>query len=332
MKILLRQVTMLFALIALPLFIWAQCPSCPTSGATCLAPFCCIATGGVNTVDNCLANGANVIRISYSGAVVSSGGDISGVHFCMPGNTSLSIDPNVTVDNGTCFTPSTNGNTVSLAGTTFELSGPAGLSQINALLGLLPDGVVVNIQDALAILPVNLISFTGKESESGIQLDWATASETNNDYFLLERSTDAKVFEYVTSIPSQGDGTQQQQYQFMDKDAKPGINYYRLWQYDVDGTKADLGIIEVNNRSLSNGPITITPNPVVIGSRISLNAANLNAQEDVEFTLVNTMGQTWTLTPEGSELLIPSQLKNGLYYLVITQSSERELLPLVLVE
>jgi hypothetical protein len=332
MKKILKQLTVLLALLAMPFLTWGQCSTCPTNGSQCLSPFCCIATGGTNTLDNCIANGATTVIVSYYNATISSGTDASGVHFCFRSTTDINFAGDVLVDNETCFTSVSNGNIVFIGGTALAFQGPAEIGLLNNEIANIPPGMSVTISSIMNALPVELISFTGKSTESGAQLEWITATETDNDYFLLEYSADAKTFEFLATIPAQLNGSQQQQYQYLDKSTKPGVNYYRLWQYDLDGTKNNLGIVEVTNHNVNGESVRITPNPVVVGDRITLSAFDFATQPNVSFTLVNSMGQSWPLAPEGETLVIPSQLSNGLYYLIITQSSTRELLPLVVIE
>ena len=49
--------------------------------------------------------------------------------------------------------------------------------------------------EAITPLPVELLSFEGKATQSGIELNWETASESNNQGFDVERSTDGKNFD-----------------------------------------------------------------------------------------------------------------------------------------
>ena len=56
-----------------------------------------------------------------------------------------------------------------------------------------------------SVLPVELLYFTASSSENGIRLHWSTASETNNDYFILERSIDGIQFGTLAKV--QGNGT-----------------------------------------------------------------------------------------------------------------------------
>jgi len=97
---------------------------------------------------------------------------------------------------------------------------------------------------SLSLLPVELISFTGKIwEEHNIRLHWETASEVNNNYFLLEKSRDGIQFETLTKVESGFSNQRIRQYNFVDKNPFSGNNYYRLAQVDLDGTKTYFSII-----------------------------------------------------------------------------------------
>ena len=53
-------------------------------------------------------------------------------------------------------------------------------------------------------LPVEFIEMTGQCSNEGVELKWATASEKNNDYFVIERSSDMENFQAIDTIKGQG--------------------------------------------------------------------------------------------------------------------------------
>ncbi|TZF86003.1 T9SS type A sorting domain-containing protein (plasmid) [Pedobacter sp. BS3] len=113
-----------------------------------------------------------------------------------------------------------------------------------------------------APLPVSLIDFISATANGIVTLKWSTASESNNSYFLLERSTDGKVFSTLDKIPSKGsNSTTRQDYQFMDRNPANGTNYYRLTQVDNDGKAKELAI-STADISLSNTPQKIYPNPL----------------------------------------------------------------------
>jgi len=95
-------------------------------------------------------------------------------------------------------------------------------------------------------LPVNLIHFAAAQVNGNVKLDWTTASEINNDYFVIESSVDAVNFEEVTRLSGAGNSNVILNYRAFDNAPHPGVSYYRLKQVDYDG-KFLLSNIEVVN-------------------------------------------------------------------------------------
>lgn len=89
----------------------------------------------------------------------------------------------------------------------------------------------------LTALPVDLLSFEAAGQQGGIQLDWETANEFNNEGFDIERRTDAdREFETIGNVRAADDLQAVNNYQYFDKDVQPGTRYYyRLRQNDFDG-------------------------------------------------------------------------------------------------
>jgi CubicO group peptidase (beta-lactamase class C family) len=86
-------------------------------------------------------------------------------------------------------------------------------------------------------IPVTLSSFTGTKQGAKHQLRWATATETNNRGFELERSADGSNFTRIGYLPSaapSGYSSQPLTYTFTDVAPLSGSNYYRLRQLDKD--------------------------------------------------------------------------------------------------
>jgi len=111
------------------------------------------------------------------------------------------------------------------------------------------------------VLPIELISFTLSPIDNEyFNIQWVTASEFNNDYFLLERSTDGITFSSITTIPGNGTSSSSHTYHFDDYDVLLNKRYYyRLKQVDTDGTFMYSSII---SGSMSGTiPVSIFPNP-----------------------------------------------------------------------
>src|SRR5581483_4119176 len=66
-------------------------------------------------------------------------------------------------------------------------------------------------------LPIELQSFTCQSQNSGIQLNWSTASETNNKFFTIERSLDGINFQAITNVNGAGNSSIAHNYSYLDK-------------------------------------------------------------------------------------------------------------------
>ena len=100
----------------------------------------------------------------------------------------------------------------------------------------------------LNVLPIELLNFTARNiNNQEVLLEWTTATETNNDFFTLERSVDGENFERIGRVDGAGNATQILNYSFVDDDPFSGVSYYRLKQTDFDGSfqYSDLRAVEV---------------------------------------------------------------------------------------
>jgi hypothetical protein len=84
-------------------------------------------------------------------------------------------------------------------------------------------------------MPVELLYFEAKYNNECIELKWASAAETNSNYFLIEKSYNGYSWEEVAFITSAGNSNHLVEYFYNDEDVSPGIWYYRLKQVDFDG-------------------------------------------------------------------------------------------------
>lgn len=84
-------------------------------------------------------------------------------------------------------------------------------------------------------LPVEMLFFKGEKAGEEVLLNWETASELNNDYFIIERATDQTGFREIGRADGNGTSTQLHTYTFTDMAPSIGNNYYRLKQTDFNG-------------------------------------------------------------------------------------------------
>jgi len=97
-----------------------------------------------------------------------------------------------------------------------------------------------------AILPVELLYFDARCGTSAeVIINWATASEKNNDFFSIYRSTDAINWEKIKEIQGVGNSNIVNEYVFKDIEPETHDTYYKLSQTDFDGTTKEYSIVVV---------------------------------------------------------------------------------------
>jgi hypothetical protein len=126
-------------------------------------------------------------------------------------------------------------------------------------------------------LPVSLTAFAAQAIGTAATCTWATASETNNDHFVVERSLDGATFVAVGTVRGQGTRATATNYHF--EDAAAGrlgtpVVYYRLQQVDTKGRATYSAV-----RAVSFGMVALalypTPTP---GSEAKLDLTSLAPQ------------------------------------------------------
>lgn len=119
-------------------------------------------------------------------------------------------------------------------------------------------------------LPVTLTSFIVKPKDGSALVQWETAAEKNNDYFLVERSSDNEHFEIIGRVMGSGTTTTIHKYELEDPIPLNGTGYYRLKQVDFDGRTETFKIVAFDmNRSVSELTIAeCSPNPFTSSIRL----------------------------------------------------------------
>lgn len=137
-----------------------------------------------------------------------------------------------------------------------------------------------NIEFIHNVVPVELTSFSAVSVKGGVQLEWATATETNNKGFEVQRSADRKVYTTVGFINGKGTTTAQQEYKYVDVMTTSGKYFYRLRQVDFDGTSKFSKVVETAG---------ITP----VAFELSQNFPNpFNPTTNIKFAVANTQQVT----------------------------------------
>ncbi len=110
------------------------------------------------------------------------------------------------------------------------------------------------------VTSIELLTFRGEAQAQGNLLWWTTASQVENDYFELMRSTNGKDFEAIAKIEGAGSSNVIEEYDFLDKDAPSGMSYYRLDYTDTEGKTGSSEIIVLQRGNLPFD-VSLMPNP-----------------------------------------------------------------------
>lgn len=132
-------------------------------------------------------------------------------------------------------------------------------------------------------LPIELLSFAGECKQNSINLKWTTASETNNDFFTIERSLDGLNFEIIGKLKGGGNSNKVLNYSFM---TLPGTFYYRLKQTDFNGVFKYSKFIYVNCQTHESLSIKVYPNP---GTN-ELTLEKVTDKDVINFEIINVLG------------------------------------------
>jgi agmatine deiminase len=184
-------------------------------------------------------------------------------------------------------------------------------------------------------IPVELISFNASVNRNSVLLEWATASETNNFGFEVQRLQDypngslrdkitkLQNWEKVGFVDGNGTTTQSQFYNFTDKDLTPGSYKYRLKQIDFDGSyeyssEIEVEVLAPGSFALEqNYPNPFNPSSVItyqlpVSSDVTLKVYDILGNEIV--TLVDEYKQAGKYKVEFNPVSGNRNLASGIYF------------------
>ncbi|MCP4461091.1 MAG: T9SS type A sorting domain-containing protein [Cytophagales bacterium] len=201
------------------------------------------------------------------------------------------------------------GNQVNVSGTgtvtTTEITGTNQNTSITGGGTMVVGGVV---------LPVDLLYFKASRESSEILLEWATASEINNDHFEIEKSFDGINFSKSIEVSGSGNSSDQVKYNYVDMVAQNGDVYYRLSQVDFDGTSETYNTIFVGGEIPENN-ISIYPNPSD-GANLTLRSLSSEANTGlvIIYNLKGNVISKHHLAFNESQISMNPKLPKGIYF------------------
>lgn len=136
-------------------------------------------------------------------------------------------------------------------------------------------------------LPIELIDFTATVVGSSVDLNWSTATETNNDFFTIEQSSDGINFSIIGTIACAGNSITLKKYSFTHENPTEGVSYYRLEKTDKDGRSVYFNMLSVVVPK-NDFSFMIYPNPLSEG----LIHLKLNSLIDTEIKIYDEFGRS----------------------------------------
>lgn len=188
-------------------------------------------------------------------------------------------------------------------------------------------------------LPVDLVYFNVAKDGNLVRLEWQTASEENNDYFLVERSQNGVDFHSILSVDGKGNTSGLVNYEANDVQPLNGTSYYRLKQTDFNGQFAYSAIkrVDFGHEELAF-EFSLSPNPISAGGRLKINGSlGQQIHNGAHLYIYSRNGSCvyqQALLSEWSEgqleVELPASLHAGIYIVSIVSGQKRASSKLIL--
>ncbi len=138
------------------------------------------------------------------------------------------------------------------------------------------------------VLPIELVYFTAEAAGKRNLIKWSTATETNNDYFTIEKANDGVGWMTLGRVNGAGTSTQVIDYHTYDDEPYNNVTYYRLKQTDYNGAYTYSAIIAVNNSMNEVSVNNVHPNPTTDDIAFDFNSV---AKGNVRVQILDYLGR-----------------------------------------
>ncbi|HRH49470.1 MAG TPA: Ig-like domain-containing protein [Panacibacter sp.] len=174
--------------------------------------------------------------------------------------------------------------------------------------------------DCVGSLPITLLSFTAAlQTDGNVAVTWSTATEQNNDYFLIGKSKDGRSYTTVAKVAASKTPAIRNNYKVLDQYPASGLNYYRLTQVNKDGRSVLSGVKTVNVTKQNSG-ISLYPNPLK-GTLINIKLAtpSVNKLNVQLLSLAGKVIYSGTFIPQGNtmQVTLPAKPAAGVYLIKV---------------
>jgi hypothetical protein len=237
---------------------------------------------------------------------------------------------NVIISNGTLnmpissnvgsYTLQNSAFTFTATQTTLTLSIAANF--VGTTCGLIIDNISIVPYNPL---PIELVSFSAEADKNGDELQWITASQVNNDFFTIERSTDAITWKNVAELAGAGNSLETLHYNKTINETLTGIYYYRLKQTDYNKQFSYSPIVSVERVPEM---ISFFPNPATNELTIQSNTALHKVEL---FSMIGELMLSENVSDNHIQLNV-KHLAGGVYFLTLYYANQNPMKEKIIVQ
>jgi len=199
---------------------------------------------------------------------------------------------------------------------------PSGSSMTNFITYTLGSKTCINA------LPVELLKFDAVKQSNYVDVLWATGAEINNDYFAVQKSIDGIKWETIGTVGGAGNSSSPIDYSYQDYNLCSNTCYYRIQQFDYDGSSERSRAVQISYEEDINLDLTVYPNPVLSNLNVAFEAPVTGAYNVNVFSVDGQSIYTAKVVcaeGENNFQIKVGQLIPGLYFITMTDMRGSEI-------
>lgn len=176
----------------------------------------------------------------------------------------------------------------------------------------------------LSPLPVEVTDFSANCVDRSVVISWSTASEKDNDYFTLEKSSDGTLFHPIATVPGAGTSLTAHSYHYTDhQQSSEAAVYYRLKETDTHGGSKIFKVITVSPCGAKDNVVTVNntqDGSVSVTFMLQANDEYTASLYDLTGRLVKT--EQFGVTKEYANKVLDTKGLSEAYYMLVLQGSQ----------
>ena len=195
------------------------------------------------------------------------------------------------------------------------------------------DNILIQEKDG-AVVPIDLLNFTGKDNITDIKLNWETANERDVNHFVVEKSMDTyKNFKAIGEVKAVGQSATPQYYSFVD--AQPSLlNYYRLKIMNNDGRFEYSKTLAFQSEKHSKSMVMLYPNPATNILNVVLNQSFYHkatiSLADMTGKILLTQAKNYDTMGNSPFVFNTQDLQNGVFTAIVTLDGHKSMFKVVI--